>query len=1079
MFRLNRPHIVRYQFVLKILAPLFVCSLLSGCFAGAKKARVQTRADQYFKSGEYDKAKIEYLNLLRLAPKDAVAYERLGYIWLEEGVPLRGIPFLLRVRELAPNDIAARSKLAQSLVEIGQLGEARKELLEILKKDPANSEAIVTLAQASQAEEDEAVTEQQLQKFPAKDTAAFHLAAATLALRKGQNGQAADELQQGLKLDPKSPKLHMSLAYLYLVQNDSARAGEEVKAASDVSPPRGLQRLKYAQFQAANGHPDEARAVVEDLTHRYPDYVAAWGVLAQISYGQKKYDEALSQLENVFTRDAQNPDARLLQSEIFLAKGDSKNATNVLDRLNTTYPRNPVIKYRLAQAYLSSGNLNQATLAAEDAVAANPKYVEAILTLCQLYVRSGKPQQAISRLEDLVKKYPKLTLARTTLADAYAQAGKLDDVVALFQDELKLEPNSAEAYFRLGLVLRLQRKNKEARAAFEKAAEIAQHNLGAVDELVQLDLLDRNYESATQRVQVARKENPTAPDVFVMEAKIYGAQRDWGHAEQSLRKALELDPNSQSATALLISIYATEKKLPELRKELEDEVAKHPSNNNALMQLGQLYESLGEFPKAKEVYERFLANAPEAVPVLNNLAYLEAEHLNQLDKAYELAQKARSLNTTNPSVADTLGWILYKRGEYQQAVALLQEGASKLADNPEVQFHLGMAGYMMGQADLARVALERAAQADKDFPGKEEAKRRLASLQSGSVPRSTDIKGNENAQPDDVIELTRAAEAAEQKGNAAEAAAAYQKLLQVNPKLPGATIKLAQLYAGPLHDLPKATDLANKARSLAPNDPQTALVAGHVALQASNFSWAYSLLQENARKGNKDLAGLRDFALAAYALGKVPEARQIMQAVLDAKPAPEVAKEAESFMKFTALEQPSPDVIAAEAQIEARLRDQPEDVPALMAHAAVQLQRGQSADAATTYSKILQGYPDFAPAQKRLAGIYEANSEQVPKAYELAMKARKTLPTDVELARTLARLSFKRNEFAYAAQLYQQSTGGGSSLSATDLYYLGVAQFRSRDQEKGRASLQQALQAGLSGKMAEDAKDLLSGKEPK
>ena len=1079
MFRLNRPHIVRYQFVLKIFAPLFVCSLLSGCFAGAKKARVQARADQYFKSGEYDKAKIEYLNLLRLAPKDAVAYERLGYIWIEEGVPLRGIPFLLRVRELAPNDIAARSKLAQSLVEIGELGEARKELLEILKKDPANTDAIVTLAQASQADADEAVTEQQLQKFPAKDTAAFHLAAASLALRKGQNGQAADELQQGLKLDPKSPKLHMSLAYLYLVQNDSARAGEEVKAASDVSPPRGRERLKYAQFQAANGHSDEARPAVEDLTHRYPDYVAAWGVLAQISYGQKKYDEALSQLENVFTRDAENPDARLLQSEIFLAKGDSKNATNVLDRLNTTYPRNPLIKYRLAQAYLSSGNVNQATLAAEDAVAANPKYVEALLTLCQLYVRSGKPQQAISRLEDLVKKYPKLTLARTTLADAYAQAGKLDDVVTLFQDELKLEPNSAEAYFRLGLVLRLQRKNKEARAAFEKAAEIAQHNLGAVDELVQLDLLDRNYESASQRVEAARKENPTAPDVFVMEAKIYSAQRDWGHAEEALRKALELDPNSQSATALLISIYATQKKLPELRKELEDEVAKHPSNNNALMQLGQLYENLREFPRAKEVYERILANAPEAVPVLNNLAYLEAEHLDQLDRAYELAQKARSLNTTNPFVADTLGWILYKRGEYQQAVALLQEGASKLADNPEVQFHLGMAGYMMGQVDLARVALERAAQADKDFPGKDEAKRRLTSLKSGSAPHSTDIKGSENSQTDDVIELTRAAEAAEQKGKPAEAAAAYQKLLQLNPKLPGATLKLAQLYAGPLHDISKATDFANKARSLAPNDPQTALVAGHVALQASNFSWAYSLLQENARKTNKDLTGLHDLAIAAYALGKVPEARQIMQTLLDAKPNTEVAKEAESFMKFTALEQPSPDAIAAEAQIEARLRDQPEDVPALMAIAAVQLQRGQSADAATVYSKILQKYPDFAPAQKRLAGIYEAKSDQVPKAYELAMKARKTLPNDVELARTLARLSFKRSEFAYAAQLYQQSAGSGPSLSATDLYYLGVAQLRSRDEEKGRASLERALQAGLSGTMAEDAKSLLGAKERK
>jgi hypothetical protein len=39
-------------------------------------------------------------------------------------------------------------------------------------------------------------------------------------------------------------------------------------------------------------------------------------------------------------------------------------------------------------------------------------------------------------------------------------------------------------------------------------------------------------------------------------------------------------------------------------------------------------------------------------------------------------------------MTDALGWILYNRGVYQRAVALLKESASKLPEAPEVQYHL-------------------------------------------------------------------------------------------------------------------------------------------------------------------------------------------------------------------------------------------------------------------------------------------------------------------------------------------------------------------------------------------------------
>ena len=58
---------------------------------------------------------------------------------------------------------------------------------------------------------------------------------------------------------------------------------------------------------------------------------------------------------------------------------------------------------------------------------------------------------------------------------------------------------------------------------------------------------------------------------------------------------------------------------------------------------------------------------------------------------------------------------MFKKGDYGNALRLLQESAGKLPDLPEIQFHLGMAHYMLGEEEPARVALQKAADAQLIF----------------------------------------------------------------------------------------------------------------------------------------------------------------------------------------------------------------------------------------------------------------------------------------------------------------------------------------------------------------------------
>src|SRR5260370_31662829 len=93
---------------------ILAAGLITACSKEARKTRLLAEADNYFKSGNYDKAKLSYLNLLRLDPASALAFERIGAMWLEEGAPLRAGVFLARPIVLDPGNAQNRIRLPRS-----------------------------------------------------------------------------------------------------------------------------------------------------------------------------------------------------------------------------------------------------------------------------------------------------------------------------------------------------------------------------------------------------------------------------------------------------------------------------------------------------------------------------------------------------------------------------------------------------------------------------------------------------------------------------------------------------------------------------------------------------------------------------------------------------------------------------------------------------------------------------------------------------------------------------------------------------------------------------------------------------
>src|SRR5881227_2373860 len=172
---------------IRISLPIVVAGaiaiLLSGCTAASKKARLNEKAEKFFKAGEFDNAKIEYLNVIKIDQADANAYARIGAMWIEEGVPLRAGAFLIKALELAPNDIGSRLNLTRVYLAVGRTADARKEAVTVLEKEPSNGEALIALVDTCHTPQEISAAEEQLAKSPQKDSAYYHLTEAGIAVK--------------------------------------------------------------------------------------------------------------------------------------------------------------------------------------------------------------------------------------------------------------------------------------------------------------------------------------------------------------------------------------------------------------------------------------------------------------------------------------------------------------------------------------------------------------------------------------------------------------------------------------------------------------------------------------------------------------------------------------------------------------------------------------------------------------------------------------------------------------------------------------------------------------------------------
>jgi tetratricopeptide (TPR) repeat protein len=835
------------------------------------KDELLSRAEAAFAAGQYDKAEMDYRKVLSLAPEDPAALHQLGIIYVDQGQIVQAYPLLKKSAELQPDDPEIQLNLGLIYLAGRDYTQARDAASQVLERQPGNEQALLLFADASRTPDDIEDARKRIQSLREKDQdrSGYHLALGALDLRQNDQARAESEFKTALNLDPKSIEAHAALGSLYWSRNDHKEADQAFKAAVELAPPRSPVRLRYADFLLKTGANAEAKKILEETNQKHPAYLPPRVFLMKMACAERQVDDCAARVKNVLSQDSINYDALYQDGILNLAKGDAVGAIRDFEFLSNAYRQNPLVRYQLALAYLlysnskdlSDESRRNAVEAAEsrlnEAVSLEPRFDQAARLLAELKLRKGNPAAAVELLEPLTKERPQIAQAQYLLATAYLAQQKSDQALAVYRKMTELFPNDPRPSFLIGSMLLAQGKQADARKAFEKSNEISPDYLPAVERLVDLDLADKQYAPAMDRVQKVIDKDPKLAQPWALRGKIYLAQRDFARAEPDLSKAIELDPKLEPAYQLLAQLYVASNRQEEAIAKLTAFV----ENNKgapaapALLQLAMINEQLKHFAAARDAYEKLLAVVPNSTLALNNLAVLYSEHFGQLDKAYDLATKAKEA-ANEPHIADTLGWILFKRGDYNGALPLLQDSAAKLSNLPEIQFHLGMAYYMLGEEEPARVALQKAVDAPADFPAKDQARRRLALLAipagTANATVRTELENYLRESPNDPVALTRLAEVQQREGAVDQAVKTYEKVIADNPSYAPAMRQLALLYGQLSTDSPKAYELVTKAHQAFPDDAVIARTLGILSYRRGFYPQSVELLKEAAAKRKDD-----------------------------------------------------------------------------------------------------------------------------------------------------------------------------------------------------------------------------------
>jgi tetratricopeptide (TPR) repeat protein len=527
---------------------------------------------------------------------------------------------------------------------------------------------------------------------------------------------------------PDNPKAHLLLAGYYNSIGDREQVAVALQKVIALAPDNPRFRLQLAEFYQKSGQWDKAE---ETLVKARADIVGDPDIsvsLATHHFEQKKYNEALPFLNEVKAIQPGHGGAILLDARFLLKDGKAQEAVPILQKLSNDFPAWPSPKFYLGLAHYSLGEVELAQLAVVEATQKNSQNSEYHTLLAQIFQVQGLFEDAKNEATIALRLNPKNLRAALIFSRALIDARQYPEAITILTDMNQQVPNTQEILGNLSLAFLGANERQKAEETLTALLQLSPGNIQAVTLLIGLKY-PNDLHGAESFVRQQIEKAPTDARLYFLLGNLLEKQSNDQKALAAYDKAQKLDTNLTQPYLAAAKLLARLGKRDEAFAQYSAMIEKIPNSLPGHMGIASLLDVEGDHAKAAEQYRKILKIKEGYGPAANNLAWLIASDPNgDLGEALMLAMVAKQASPDDPHIADTLGWIHYKRNSYPLAIAQYEYALQSQPDNPTWSYHLALAQKGNNNKEAAIKTLEKLLGHDADFPDRPKAAALLAEI---------------------------------------------------------------------------------------------------------------------------------------------------------------------------------------------------------------------------------------------------------------------------------------------------------------------------------------------------------------
>jgi tetratricopeptide (TPR) repeat protein len=643
-----------------------------------RKAKYFARANEYIEAANYPKARVALRNVLKIDPKDAEAYYRFAQVEEKEKNWRNAVQLYQEAVRLVPDHAAALITLGKYYLEARLTEHVVEAADRVLKKDPRHPQA-GALKIAAQAVIEEAIpsavpkAEALAKEFPTEPDVAILLA--TLYGQQRRYREAETALKRALEAHPKDLDLLNNLNRTLTQANNPAGAEAVMRRMIEAEPTSFDHRVRLARFYVGQGAENKAEAVLREAV----------------------------------VLDSTSEQRRVMLAEFFANKKDVASAEQVLLDAAAQLPHSTQIQLGLGALYRKSGQdikARQRYALLIEEYKDKPVGLEAKVKLAEMDFVEGKQADAERQAQEVLRENPRsseglILTGRMALA---RRNGK--DAVQAFRTVLHDQPELSTIHYLLGQAYQLTGDTNLAKESFERAVALYPDQVDAKRSLAVLESKIGRYQQARARLDDLLKQRPDDVTALDMLMTLDLVTKNWQGAEHTLARLRQISAGKNSVALMAEGrFYEAQRRLSEARRAYERATVLTSNEPEPLLSLVKVEVALGQAEQSRTRLEALLASRqdhPFAHGLLGEVLTLTQEH-------EEAALHYREAVRLNPKwMTPWLNWatLSLSRKKPDMAVQVLQDGLKANPDSEELHLLLASAHFGQGQIDLAITAYE-------------------------------------------------------------------------------------------------------------------------------------------------------------------------------------------------------------------------------------------------------------------------------------------------------------------------------------------------------------------------------------